>query len=164
LREKPVQVETSETIDGILSRHGTDRTRLVEILHDLQHERGYLPEDALRSVADRLGVPLIEVYRVATFYKTFTLQPRGRHVLTLCTGTACHVRGSPKLLDEVQGLYGISPGETTADGTITLETVNCLGACALGPVAVLDETYHHHMSPARLKTLLATVDNGTGKE
>jgi NADH:ubiquinone oxidoreductase subunit E len=159
-----VEVKTHETLDGILARHGTDRTRLVEVLHDLQHERGYLPEDELRSVSDRMGVPLIEVCRVATFYKAFTLQPRGTHVLTLCTGTACHVRGSPKLLDEVQGLFGITPGETTADGNLTLETVNCLGACALGPVAVLDDIYNHHMSPARLKTLLATVDSGTGEE
>lgn len=159
-----VEVRTHETVQGILTRQGTDRTRLVEILHDLQHERGYLPEDALRGVADWLGVPLIEVCRVATFYKAFTLQPRGRHVLTLCTGTACHVRGSPKLLDEMEGLFGISAGETTADGDLTLETVNCLGACALGPVAVLDETYHHHMSPARLKALLATVVNCPGQE
>jgi NADH:ubiquinone oxidoreductase subunit E len=159
-----VEVKTHETIDGILARYGTDRTRLVEVLHDLQHEHGYLSEDALRSVAVRLGVPLIEVCRVATFYKDFTLQPRGRHVLTLCTGTVCHVWGSPKLLDEVQGRYGISPGETTADGSLTLESLNCLGACALGPVAVLDETYHYHMSPARLKSLLAPVISGTGKE
>ncbi len=149
-----------ETIDGIISRHGTDRTRLVEILHDLQHECRYLPEDALRTVARKLAIPLIEVYKVATFYKAFTLEPRGRHLLTLCTGTACHVRGSPKLLDEVQGLCGIAPGETTPDGNLTLETVNCLGACALGPVAVLDETYHHHMSWARLKTLLGTIIHG----
>ncbi len=152
-----METAASEAVGKILCRHGTDRTVLVEVLHDLQQEFRYLPEDALRAVADRLGVPLIEVFRVATFYKAFTLRPRGRHLLTLCTGTACHVRGSEKLLEEVQGFYGIAPGETTADGELTLETVNCLGACALGPVAVLDDTYHHHMSGSRLRALLAPL-------
>ncbi len=159
-----MEVKTLQAIDGIISRHGTDRTRLIEILHDLQNARRYLPEAELRIVADRLSLPLIEVYKVATFYKAFTLKPRGEHVLTLCAGTACHVRGSPKLLDEVQGLYGLAPGATTTDGSLTLETVNCLGACALGPVAVLDGTYHHHVTPARLKALLAPLASRKPRE
>lgn len=148
---------TDVMLEAILTRWGTNRTRLVEILHDIQHEKGWLPEPTLRAVAERLHIPPIEVYRVATFYKAFSLSPRGRHVLTVCDGTACHVRGSEKLLDEVRGRLGIGPGETTPDGNLTLETVNCLGACALGPVAVLDGIYHHHVTYARLRTLLARI-------
>ena len=148
-------MDAGEAVEGILAGNGREPTELIEILHDLQRELGYLPEEALREVAERLGIPVIEVFRVASFYKAFTLAPRGRHLLTLCMGTACHVRGSPKLLDQVQGTLGIGPGETTADGELTLATVNCVGACALGPVAILDGHYHHHMSPSRLRALIA---------
>ncbi len=127
---------------------------LIEVLQDVQKEHNYLPEDKLRAVSEELNVPLIEVFRVANFYKAFTLKPRGRHLLTVCMGTACHVRGAPKFLDEVLGQLNVRPGETTEDGEFTVETVNCLGACALGPVVVLDEKYYDHMSAGKLRTLI----------
>ncbi len=131
--------------------------QLIEILQDLQATFRYLPKDGLRLVAEQLGVPEIEVYRVASFYKAFSLEPKGRHVFTVCTGTACHVRGSPRLMDALSRELGIAPGETTADGAFTLEGVNCLGCCALGPVVLLDGAVHDHVTAAKLKKLIAAT-------
>ena len=128
--------------------------QLIELLLDVQAACGYLPEEAMRALAERLKIPLLNVYRVASFYRAFSLAPRGRHLLTLCMGTACHVRGAPRVLDQVLGQLKVSPRETTEDGLFTVECVNCLGACALGPVAVLDGVYHHHMTPGKLRRLL----------
>lgn len=127
---------------------------LIEVLQDIQDTYNYLPEEILRIVSERLEVPLIEVFRVANFYKAFTLKPRGEHLLTVCMGTACHVRGAPKLADEVLGQLNVKPGETTEDGEFTVEVVNCLGACALGPVVILDGKYHGHMTPGKLRELI----------
>jgi NADH:ubiquinone oxidoreductase subunit E len=138
----------------IIERSENHPSQLIEILHDIQAECQYLPEDALRAVAAKLAVPLIEVFRVASFFKAFSLVPRGKHLITVCTGTACHVRGAPRLLDQVRGQLNVSPGQTTLDGAFTLEAVNCLGACALGPVVVLDGTYHDHVTPAKLRKLI----------
>ena len=115
-------------------------------------------------VSERLGVPLIEVYRVANFYKAFSLSPRGRHLITVCMGTACHVRGALRMLDEVIGQLGVEPGETTEDGVFTVETVNCLGVCALGPVVVLDGRYHDHMTPRKLRKLVQSVRDADEEE
>ena len=142
---------------SILEGRQSRPDQLIEVLQDMQAQFHYLPEDGLRIVAERLGVPLIQVFQVATFYKAFSLTPRGRHLLTICMGTACHVRGSPRLLDTVAGQLNVSPGETTADRAFTLERVNCLGCCALGPVAVLDDVYHDHMSSSKLHKLIKAV-------
>ena len=147
----------AETIERILDHKVRDRTELIEVLQDVQDEFSYLPEEVLRVIAERLDVPEIEVFRVANYYKTFTLQPRGQHLLTLCMGTACHVRAAEKLLDQVEAQLGITSGETTDDGKLTLETVNCLGACALGPVAVMDGEYYDHMTPAKLRSLIRNL-------
>jgi NADH:ubiquinone oxidoreductase subunit E len=104
-------------------------------------------------------MPLIEVFRVANFYKAFSLKPRGKHLVTICMGTACHVRGAPKFMDEILGLLKVKPGETTADGEFTVETVNCLGACALSPVVVLDGKYHKHMTTGTLRALIQRTKN-----
>ena len=144
----------AEAITRILDHKVRDQSSLIEVLQDVQEEFDYLPEEVLRAVAQHLDVPEIEVFRVANYYKAFTLQPRGRHLLTLCTGTACHVRDAEKLLEQVKAQSGIKAGETTEDGNLTLETVNCLGACALGPVAVVDGEYHDHMTPVKLRTLI----------
>ena len=144
-------------VDAILENRGTEPFDIMEAMQDLQELHGYLPEWVLRRASEKLEVPLIEVFRLANFYKTFSLQPRGRHLVTVCTGTACHVRGAPRMLDEVVAKLQIRPGETTADRAFTVETVNCLGACALGPVVVVDGTYHENMTPARLRTLLEAV-------
>ena len=130
---------------------------LIEVLQDVQETEGYIPQEVMCAVSERLRVPLIEVYRVANFYKAFSLKPRGKHVVTVCMGTACHVRSAARMLDEVAGQLGIEPGETTLDQLFTVESVNCLGACALGPVVVLDGTYHHHMTPGKLRKLIQSV-------
>jgi len=156
-----------EKIDRIVEAHGCRKERVIAILQDIQDEFGYLPEDALRRVAERLGIPLIQVYGVATFFKAFRLKPRGRHVVTVCMGTACYVRGAPAVLAELKRLLGIEPGETTEDMQFTLETVNCLGACALGPVVVVDDEYHEKVTPGKVKAILekySTTDAGRTRE
>ena len=145
------------SLGATLENRGAEPFAIVEVLQDLQGLRGYLPEQELRRISTAFGVPLIEVFRLASFYKAFSLKPRGRHLLTACLGTACHVRGAPRMLDEVIVQLNIRPGETTEDRALTLETVNCLGACALGPVVVVDGEYHDNMSPAKLRALLSTV-------
>jgi len=151
-------------LDAILEGREGRPEQLIEVLHDMQAEYQYLPEEGLRIVSEKLGVPQIEVFRVASFYKAFSLVPRGRHLLTVCMGTACHVRGAPRLLDALSGEIDVSPGETTADGAFTLERVNCLGCCALGPVVVLDGAYHDHMTPGKLRKLVAAVREKDQKE
>ena len=145
------------SLETILKGRESRPDQLIEVLQDMQAEYGYLPEEGLCTVSERLGLRPIEVYRVASFYKAFTLMPHGRHSLTLCLGTSCHVRGSEMLLDTMQGLLDIVPGQTTKDGSFTLQTVNCLGCCALGPVAVLDDAYHDHMTPRKLRQLVTAA-------
>ena len=143
-----------EKVVAIISKYGGNRDSLVSILQDIQAEYHYVPEDALRVVARQLDLQLIQVYGVATFFKAFSLKPRGEHIVTCCLGTACHVRGAPAMLDEVKRQLGIEPGETTEDMRFTLETVNCLGACALGPIVVIDGKYHGQVSPGKVKKVL----------
>jgi len=143
-----------EKVVTIVSKYGGNRDSLVSILQDIQAEYHYLPEDTLRVVARQLDLQLIQVYSVATFFKVFSLKPRGEHIVSVCLGTACHVRGAPAVLDEVKRQLGIEPGETTEDMRFTLETVNCLGACALGPIVVVDSKYHGQMSPGKVKKVL----------
>lgn len=150
-------------LDSILEGRRSQPQQLIEALQDVQECYGYIPEAAMKSIAQELGVPLMEVYRVASFYKAFSLTPRGKNMITICMGTACHVRGAKLLPNQVFGQLGISPGGTTADGEFSVNNVNCLGACALGPVVVMNETYHHHTTPKKLRTLIdATNENKTG--
>jgi NADH:ubiquinone oxidoreductase subunit E len=151
---------SNEVLQKILKNRRSQPQQLVEVLQDVQEAFGYIPAEAMTVVARELGVSLIEVSRVAHFYKAFSLKPRGKHVVTVCMGTACHVRGAPRMLDQVKGELGIEPGETTADRMFTLERVNCLGACALGPVVVLDGQYHPKMTANKLRELLASVYAG----
>jgi len=127
---------------------------LIAILQDIQAEFNYLPPDALKSVAEKLNVPLINVYSMATFYKAFSLTPRGKYLITVCLGTACHVRGAKRILGEVQKKLGVKRGETTEDKQFTLETVNCLGCCAIGPVMVVDGEYFGQTSSAKVDSIL----------
>ncbi|MHC5033698.1 MAG: NADH-quinone oxidoreductase subunit NuoE family protein, partial [Planctomycetota bacterium] len=131
-----------------------------------QTELDYLPREALQAVSDRLGIPLAEVLRVATFYAAFSLEPRGEHLITVCMGTACHVRAAPTLLERLEALLGVKSGGTTPDGKFTLQTVNCLGACALGPLISIDGQYHGKMTPARLGEVLEEfgVDRHAGED
>ncbi|MGD2176377.1 MAG: NAD(P)H-dependent oxidoreductase subunit E [Anaerolineae bacterium] len=151
-------------IDSILERHDWAPSAIIAIMQDVQDEVNYLPEGALRYVAERLGIPASKVFRLATFYRAFSLEPRGRHVINVCTGTACHVRGAVKIVDALERELGIEAGETDEGLVFTLETVNCVGACALGPVVVVDGDYHGQMTGARavrmIKRLRAT-ERGT---
>ena len=151
---------SAKKLETILKGKESSSCDLIEVLQDIQETCNYLPEEVLREVAKKLELPLIEVFRVANFYKAFTLKPRGKHLLTVCMGTACHVRGAPRLADEVLGQLNVKPGDTTEDGEITVETVNCLGACALGPVVVLDGEYYDHMTPGKLRDLIQDVRSG----
>ncbi|MFH1529404.1 MAG: NAD(P)H-dependent oxidoreductase subunit E [Pseudomonadota bacterium] len=135
-------------IDGIIDRHGADPGALIQILLELQDELHWLPGDALARVSERLDVSLTRVQHIVTFYKAFSLVPKGRHQVHVCVGTACHVRGAPRVLDTVQDLTGIKPGETDLELKFSLETVNCLGCCALGPVVEIDGKTHGNVSAA----------------
>ncbi len=154
-----------EKVDQMLKDREGSSYELIEILQDVQEAYNYLPEEVLRVVSERIEVPLIEVFRVANFYKSFTLSPRGRYLLTICTGTACHIRGSPMFLNEVLRELDISSGETTKDGMFTVETVNCLGACALGPIVVLNGKHYGHMTTKRLRVLMKRIqEQNQGKK
>jgi NADH-quinone oxidoreductase subunit E len=127
---------------------------LIAVLQEIQDRDHYLSEPALRDVSNKLGIPFIDVYSVATFFRAFSLKPRGKHVCTVCVGTACHVRGAQSILDKLGDALGVTPGETTSDGNYTLETVNCLGCCAIGPIVVKDGKYFGEMSQSKVDIIL----------
>ncbi|MHB9130862.1 MAG: NAD(P)H-dependent oxidoreductase subunit E [Armatimonadota bacterium] len=154
-----VTADIEKTIEDVLLRYQGQSSSLIGVLQDVQAVLHHLPEEALRMVAERLGVPMSRVYNVATFYNAFTLEPRGKHIVKVCMGTACHVRGAPRILDEISRHLQISAGETTDDGEFTLETVNCLGACALGPVVVIDDKYYN-ANPGTTEKLLQDAREG----
>ncbi len=149
----PVEVP-SELIDEIVARHRGRPAALLAVLQDVQEVLHWLPRPALEQVAACLQEPLTRVYRVASFYRALSLEPRGEHLIRVCTGTACHLRGAPGLLDALQRELGIGPGETTQDLKFSLETVNCLGACALAPVITIDGQYYGGVKPNELPDLL----------
>lgn len=143
-----------DKVQAIIEKHQSLKKNLIAILLDIQAAHGYLPPDALRAVAARLSMPLIDVIAVATFYRAFSLTPRGKHTCLTCVGTACHVRGGPKILDELERRLEIKAGETTPDRQFTLETVACLGCCAIGPVVVVDGKYHGQTTVRKVNTIL----------
>ena len=146
--------QLGEKVAAILDRHQCDKGLLVSILQDVQAEYNYLPKEAVIRVSQGLGVPLSQVYSVATFFKAFSLKPRGRHLINVCLGTACHVRGAVRVLEAIERELGIEPGDTTEDLRYTLETVNCVGACALGPIVIIDGKYSGQMKTDKVKPLL----------
>ena len=156
-----------QEIQCILAAHRQDRGGVIAILQEIQDRCGYLPEQALRTVSAQTGRSLVDVYGIATFYRAFSLVPRGRHLVCACMGTACHVRGAPRIVDELERQLGIQAGQTTEDGQFTLETVNCLGACALGPVVVIDGRYFSKVRTAEVAALLeqgaAGLDKSAGE-
>lgn len=143
-----------EKVDSILERHNREPSSIIAMLQDIQAEANYLPGHALRYVAENLDIPLSKIYGLATFYRTFSLQPRGRHLIYVCLGTACHVRGGVKIKERIERDLNIKAGETTPDLMFTLETVNCVGACALGPVVIIDDQYHGQMTQPKVASLL----------
>ena len=134
-----------------------DKDMLIQILLDLQSMFGWLSQEVLTEVSKQLEVPITQVYQIASYYKAFSLMPRGRHIIKVCLGTACQVRGSPRLLDTISATLGMKPHETSEDMRFTLETVNCLGCCAMGPVVVVDGMYHSKPSTPALRKIFETA-------
>lgn len=141
-------------IDKILKEHDYNKSFLISILQDIQAANRWLPQEALEYVCEKLDVSLMDVYGLVTFYKSFYLEPRGKHIITVCMGTACHVRGAPRVLSEIENQLDIGVGETTSDENYTLETVRCLGTCAIGPVVTIDGKYYGQMNPKKIHSIL----------
>jgi NADH-quinone oxidoreductase subunit E len=141
-------------VDAVIEKHGAEQRALTAMLQDIQSEYNYLPREALERIAQKMNLPLIQVYQVARFYKAFSLEPRGKHSITVCLGTACHVRGGVAIADQVGRLLGVKPGETTKDRRFSFDTVNCLGCCALGPVMVVDGQYYGKMAASKVERVL----------
>jgi NADH-quinone oxidoreductase subunit E len=148
-----VEVQESK-VKSFVTKYSSEKKALISILQDIQEEYNYLPQEALRIVSENLGIPLIDIFGVATFYRAFSLEPRGKHLVTVCMGTACHVRGGPKILEEFERKLDIEAGETTEDRQFSLETVACLGCCAIGPVVVVDGDYHAQTSIRKVGSIL----------
>ncbi|MFQ6078757.1 MAG: NAD(P)H-dependent oxidoreductase subunit E [Thermodesulfobacteriota bacterium] len=141
-------------VDRVLKQYGYEESAILPILQDIQDRDHYLAKEVLEHIAKNLGIPLTRVYRLATFYRAFSLTPRGRHLISCCMGTACHVRGAPRILDKLEMDLSIESGGTTKDLMFSLETVNCLGACATGPLVVIDGHYHGHMTSMKVESVL----------
>lgn len=148
------KADAREKLNDILSRYSGKKEELIPILQEAQEQFRYLPEETMREIARFLRLPESTVYGVATFYAQFKFSPVGRKVVRVCRGTACHVRGAPRILDEIEKHLGILPGETTDDLEYSLETIACFGSCALAPVMVVDENVYGRMTPARVGEIL----------
>lgn len=146
---------TMDRVDQIIDKYTCDPGILIQLLLDIQHELNWIPPEAITRINKRLKIPVTEIYRAASFYTALSLKPRGRHLIRVCSGTACYVRGGPRILDSVERSLAIKAGETTPDNKFTLETVNCLGCCALGPVVEIDGQYHGKLSSANIERLLS---------
>jgi len=144
-----------EQIDKIIDKYINEKGVLIQLLLDIQHEFNWIPQEAVLEINRRLRIPVSEIYRVASFYTALSLKPRGRHLVRVCAGTACYVRGGPRILDSVERVLNIKTGETTADKNFSLETVNCLGCCALGPVVEIDGQYYGKLSSSTIGKLLS---------
>jgi NADH-quinone oxidoreductase subunit E len=148
----------NKRIDQIIAKHHGEASSLIQVLLDIQSENHWLPKEVLERVSEKLQVPLTRIQHIATFYKAFSLVPKGRHEVHVCVGTACHVRGATRILDTVQDLIGIQPGETDLDLKFSLETVNCLGCCALGPVLEVDGKVHGNMAPSKTADVIKNYE------
>ena len=147
-----------DRVDQIIDKHHGEPSSLIQVLLEIQSENHWLPKEALARVSEKLQVPLTRIQHIATFYKAFSLVPKGRHEIHICMGTACHVRGAPRLLDSVEDLTGIKTGETDLDLKFSLETVNCLGCCALGPVMEVNRKTYGKMTPAETAEVLKNYE------
>ena len=143
-----------EKVDEIIDKYRNEKVPYIAILQDINNEYRYLPEEALNRISKKLEVSLSELYSLATFYKCFSLFPRGEHEVHVCMGTACHVRGARRILEKITQDLKVNPGETSEDGKYTVETVNCVGACALGPLVVFDGKYYGQLSISKIDKLL----------
>jgi NADH-quinone oxidoreductase subunit E len=146
----------TERVDQIIAKYNGEESALLQIMLEIQSENNWLPKEVLARISQKLQVPLTRIQHIATFYKAFSLVPKGRHKIHICMGTACHVRGAVRVLEKVEEMTGIQPGETDLDLKFSLETVNCLGCCALGPVLEVDGKVHGKMSPVKTGEALET--------
>ena len=147
-----------DRIDQIIGKYQGEASSLIQVLLAIQSENHWLPKEAIERVSEKLQVPLTRIQHIATFYKAFSLVPKGKHEIHICMGTACHVRGAMRVLDTVQDLTGIKPGETDLEFKFSLETVNCLGCCALGPVMEIDGKTHGKMAPGETANVLKNYE------
>jgi len=150
--------ELDQEVDKIIGKYQGDRSALIQVLIEVQREKRWLPKDALKQVSQRLGVALTQIYHIATFYKAFSLTPKGRHSVTVCLGTACQVRGAPRLLDNITQTLKINPDETSADEQFSLDTARCLGCCAIGPVMVVDGEYYGKPSRKEIDQIISAKE------
>ncbi len=146
-------------MEKLIDEFEGDQRELIHILHEIQKKFGYIPAQAVSRISKQLKISESEIFGVLTFYKAFSLKPRGEHLITVCMGTACHVRGAPMILDEFKRKLGIESGETTEDNQFTLETVNCVGACALGPIAKADGEYHGQLKTREVDKIIKELMN-----
>ena len=147
-----------EKIDRIIDKYSAEEEYLIQILLEIEQEFNWIPKEAMVRISERLHIPLSRAYKIASFYKAMHLKPIGRHLIQVCLGTACHVRGGPKIFDEVERLLNIKADETTPDMKFTLRRVNCLGCCALGPVVVVGKNYHGKVTSGKVKEILEKYD------
>ncbi len=147
-----------DRIDQIIEKYQGKARFVIQILMDIQHENHWLPKEVLEKVSKKLGVPLGEILHVVTFYKTFSLNPTGRHAIHVCTGSSCHVRGAQQILEKVEDLIGIKPGETSSDSRFSLQAGNCLGCCSLGPEMIIDGKHYSKIAPDEIEEVLKQYD------
>lgn len=150
--------EEISRIDQIIDKYEGEEGILIQLLLDIQQELNWIPKEVAERISQRLNIPQSQIYRVVSFYTAMSLTPRGRHLVSVCMGTACHIRGSPRLMDRITDILKIQPGETSPDRRFTLNTVNCLGCCALGPVMVVDGKYHGKIAPTEAEEVLKNYD------
>lgn len=151
---------SSEKLQGILENYPKERRYALAVMQDMQRMYNYIPREGLEALAEHIGCPISGLYSMATFYKALSLKPKGKHIIKVCDGTACHIRGSVNLVSSIYRTLGIKPGETTGDGEFSLELVNCVGSCALAPVMVVDETYYGKVTMESLPGILKAVREG----
>jgi NADH-quinone oxidoreductase subunit E len=150
-------------IDGIIDGYNGAPSALLAIMQDVQDAERYLPKEAMNRIAEKLSIPIARVYQMATFFESFHLAPRGKHVCTVCMGTACHVRGAQRLTEQLERDLEVASGGTTGDMMFTLEEVNCVGACALGPLVIIDGEYHGNMTSGSLQKVVKKIKKAEAK-
>ena len=157
-KEMKLACNVIEQVEAICDKHGNRPGELINILHEAQSMHGYLPEEMQRIIARKLNIPASKVYGVVTFYSFFTMTPKGKHPISVCLGTACYVRGSERLLEEIKRALGIEVGETTPDGKFSLDCLRCVGACGLAPVVMIGDQVYGRLQPQDIRGILASVD------
>ena len=152
-----------QKVDTIIDANGASASSLLAIMQDVQDEARYLPREAMTRISERLSIPVAQVYRMATFFESFHLEPRGKHICTVCMGTACHVRGATRLVEQLERDLDIPSGGTTKDLSFTIEEVNCVGACALGPLVIIDGDYKGNMTSGKLQKVVRKMRKAEAK-